>query len=62
MESGNGKCLNHEKRISAVEESVKSAHKRIDELFCLTKIVKDLTISVGIIKKDLTQIKKAQNV
>ena len=40
-------CIGHEQRISAVEESAKSAHKRLDELISLNDSVKNLAISTA---------------
>ena len=40
-------CIGHEQRISAVEESSKSAHKRLDELISLNDSVKNLAISTA---------------
>ena len=40
-------CIGHEQRISAVEESAKSAHKRLDELILLNDSVKNLAISTA---------------
>ena len=40
-------CIGHEQRISAVEESTKSAHKRLDELISLNDSVKNLAISTA---------------
>ncbi len=40
-------CIGHEQRISAVETSVKSAHKRLDELISLNDSVKNLAISTA---------------
>ena len=40
-------CFGHEQRISAVEESAKSAHKRLDELVSLNASVKNLAISTA---------------
>ena len=40
-------CIGHEQRISAVEASAKSAHKRLDELISLNDSVKNLAISTA---------------
>ena len=40
-------CIGHAQRLSAVEESAKSAHKRLDELISLNDSVKNLAISTA---------------
>ena len=46
-------CIGHEQRISAVEESAKSAHKRLDELISLNDSVKNLAISTATMAEQL---------
>lgn len=41
------RCISHAQRLSAVEESAKSAHKRLDELISLNDSVKNLAISTA---------------
>ena len=40
-------CIGHEQRISAVEQSARSAHKRLDELISLNDSVNNLAISTA---------------
>ena len=46
-------CIGHEQRISAVEQSTKSAHKRLDELISLNDSVKNLAISTATMAEQL---------
>jgi len=46
-------CIGHEQRISAVEASAKSAHKRLDELISLNDSVKNLAISTATMAEQL---------
>ena len=41
------RCIGHAQRLTAVEESAKSAHKRLDELISLNDSVKNLAISTA---------------
>ena len=47
MADENTRCIGHAQRLSAVEESAKSAHKRLDELISLSDSVKNLAISTA---------------
>ena len=49
-------CIGHEQRISAVEESAKSAHKRLDELISLNDIFKNLAISTSKMEEQLKSL------
>jgi DNA repair ATPase RecN len=51
--------LDHEKRLTAVEESTKQAHKRIDEIKDLNESVKNLAISVAEMTVQLSQVKES---
>ena len=52
-------CISHAQRLSAVEESAKSAHKRIDALDSLTQSVNNLTISVSEMAVGMRQLEKS---
>lgn len=52
-------CLDHAQRIAKVEESSKSAHKRIDALDSLTKSVNNLAISVSEMAVGMRQLEKS---
>ena len=40
-------CIGHAQRLSAVEASARSAHKRLDELISLNDSVKNLAVSTA---------------
>lgn len=46
-------CIGHEQRISAVEASARSAHKRLDELISLNASVNNLAISTATMAEQL---------
>lgn len=46
-------CIRHEQRISAVEQSARSAHKRLDELISLNTSVNNLAISTATMAEQL---------
>ena len=46
-------CIGHEQRISAVEQSARSAHKRLDELISLNNSVNNLAISAATMAEQL---------
>lgn len=46
-------CIGHEQRISAVEASARSAHKRLDELISLNTSVNNLAISTATMAEQL---------
>ena len=46
-------CIGHEQRISAVEASARSAHKRLDELILLNSSVNNLAISTATMAEQL---------
>ncbi len=46
-------CIGHEQRISAVEQSTRSAHKRLDELISLNTSVNNLAISTATMAEQL---------
>lgn len=52
-------CLDQAERIAKVEESAKSAHKRIDALDSLTQSVNNLTISVSEMAVGMRQLEKS---
>lgn len=52
-------CIGHAQRLSAVEESAKSAHKRIDALDSLTQSVNNLAISVSEMAVGMRQLEKS---
>lgn len=51
--------LEHEKRLTAVEESVKHAHRRIDEVKALSEAVNNLTHSMAETNATLTNVKES---
>ena len=52
-------CLDQAERIAKVEESAKSAHKRIDALDSLTQSVNNLAISVSEMAVGMRQLEKS---
>lgn len=50
--------LEHEQRLTAVEESAKQAHKRIDDLKELNKSVKKLAISMAEMNVQLSTVRE----
>ena len=46
-------CIGHEQRISAVEASTRSAHKRLDELIMLNTSVNNLAVSTATMAEQL---------
>ena len=46
-------CIGHAQRLSAVEASARSAHKRLDELISLNDSVKNLAVSTATMAEQL---------
>ena len=51
------RCISHAQRLSAVEESSKSAHRRIDEVISLNEAVKTLAINMGEMTVEMKQLR-----
>lgn len=51
------RCISHAQRLSAVEESSKSAHRRIDEVISLNESVKTLAINMGEMTVEMKQLR-----
>ena len=53
MEEEKAMCIDHAQRLSAVEGSAASAHKRLDELISLNDSVNNLAISTATMAEQL---------
>lgn len=50
------RCISHAQRLSAVEESTASAHKRLDELISLNASVNNLAVSTATMAEQLKML------
>lgn len=58
MDHSTDSCMDYVQRLAAVEESAKSAHKRLDEMSELSKSVRDLAASTKVMAAELSHIKE----